>query len=62
MKLSPVTHAEILDEGVIVTFADGRGCFLSSSAIHGAVMLAEDLPEFSVTQQHAMRCLPKSKG
>jgi len=55
MKLSPVTHAEILDEGIVVTFADGSGCFLSSSAIHGAVLLADDLPEFSPVERYAIR-------
>ena len=57
MKLSPVTYAEILDEGIVVTFADGRGCFLSLSAVHSAVLLAEDLPEFTSVEQYAMRCL-----
>jgi hypothetical protein len=57
MKLSPVAHVEILDGGVVMTFDDGEGCFLSVAALHQAVSIANDLPEFSAVEQYAMTCL-----
>jgi hypothetical protein len=49
----PVTHVEILDGGVVLTFADGKGAFLSANLLHRAVIQAEELPEFSAVEQAA---------
>jgi hypothetical protein len=45
--LTPVAHIEILDGGVVLTFNDGEGAFLSGDVLHQAVSDAKLLPEFS---------------
>ena len=49
-ELAPVAHIEILDGGVVLTFDDGEGAFLSGNALHQAVSDAKLLPEFSNTE------------
>lgn len=37
----PVAHVELLDGGVVLTFGDGDGAFLSADAMHHAVSEAK---------------------
>ena len=45
-EVTPVVHVEILDGGVVLTFGDGDGAFLSADVMHHAVSEAKELPEF----------------
>jgi hypothetical protein len=54
VELAPVAHIEILDGGVVLTFDDGEGAFLSGDALHQAVINAKLLPEFSNTELEAL--------
>jgi len=49
-ELAPIAHIEVLDGGVVLTFDDGEGAFLSGDALHQAVADARLLPEFSNTE------------
>jgi hypothetical protein len=53
-EMAPVAHIEILDGGVVLTFEDGEGAFLSGDALHQAVSDAKLLPEFSNTELDAL--------
>lgn len=53
-EIHPVAFVEILDGGVVLTFDDGQGAFLSADVVHHAVEEAKELPEFSVVEQKAM--------
>ena len=46
IRFAPVTHAEVLDGGVVLTFDGGKSSFLSASLLHEAVSRADELPEF----------------
>jgi hypothetical protein len=54
MSLSPVACVEILDGGLLLTFEDGEGRFLSPTVLHRAVDLADQLPEFSEAEIKAL--------
>jgi hypothetical protein len=54
MSLSPVACVEVLDGGLVLTFEDGEGRFLSPAVLHQAVELADQLPEFSETEIQAL--------
>ncbi len=45
-EVPPVAHVELLDGGVVLTFGDGDGAFLSADVMHHAVSEAKELPEF----------------
>ena len=54
MSLSPVACVEILDGGLLLTFEDGEGRFLSPMVLRKAVDLADRLPEFSEAEIQAL--------
>jgi hypothetical protein len=54
VEAAPVAHIEILDGGVVLTFGDGEGAFLSEAALHQAVANARLLPEFSQAELDAV--------
>jgi hypothetical protein len=51
---TPVAHVEVVDGGVVLTFDDGEGAFLSADLMHEAVSKAGELPEFSKDEQEAL--------
>jgi hypothetical protein len=51
---TPVAHVEIVDGGVVLTFDDGEGAFLSAGLMHEAVSKAALLPEFSSGEEEAL--------
>jgi hypothetical protein len=51
---TPVAHVEIVDGGVVLTFDDGEGAFLSADLMHDAVLKAALLPEFSEANLEAL--------
>jgi hypothetical protein len=51
---APVAHVEIIDGGVVLTFDDGEGAFLSADLMHEAVSKAGELPEFSKGEREAL--------
>ena len=53
-NVDPVAYVEILDGGVVLTFHDGQGAFLSADVMHHAVDEAKGLPEYSAGEQEAM--------
>ena len=53
-RFSTVTHVELLDGGVVLTFDGGKSSFLSASLLHEAVCRADELPEFSGAEREAL--------
>jgi hypothetical protein len=49
-----VAHVEAVDGGVVFTFDDGEGAFLSADLMHEAVSNAGKLPEFSSAELEAL--------
>ena len=54
VRFAPVTHAEVVDGGVVLTFDGGKSSFLSASLLHEAVCRADELPEFSGAETKAL--------
>jgi hypothetical protein len=48
---TPVAHVEVVDGGVVLTFDDGEGAYLSADLMHEAVSKARELPEFTTEKQ-----------
>ena len=42
-EIHPVAYVEILNGGVVLTFDDGQGAFLSADVVHHAVEEAKEL-------------------
>ena len=54
MSSTPVACVEILGGGLLLTFEDGEGRFLSPAVLRKAVDLADQLPEFSEAELQAL--------
>ena len=54
VRFASVTHAEVVDGGVVLTFDGGKSSFLSASLLHEAVCRADELPEFSGAEREAL--------
>ena len=54
MSSTPVACVEILGGGLLLTFEDGEGRFLSPTVLRKAVDLADQLPEFSEAELQAL--------
>jgi hypothetical protein len=55
---APVVHAEILDGGVLVTFRDATGSFISTKLLHDTIDRARELPEFWMGERASLAFTP----